>query len=76
MVDVDHMIGLLRKLDYAYTYRQSIGFFLHRAVRRERDCIRFKDFGLKFDFYLEYGLKHSECDRNLRLHFPSFLAWT
>lgn len=73
-IDVDHMIDLLQKLDYTYPYHQSIGFLLERAGRPERDCKRFKDFGLEFDFYLDYGLKRPEYDRNWRLCFPSFLA--
>jgi hypothetical protein len=72
-IDVDHMIGLLRKLDYAYPYHQSIGFLLHRAGCPERDCKKFKDFGVEFDFYLDYGLKRPAYDRNWRLFYPSHL---
>ncbi len=73
-IDVDHMIGLLRKLDYAYPYNQSIGFLLQRAGLSERDCKKFKDIGLDFDFFLDYGLYHPKYDPNWRMHYPSHLA--
>jgi predicted transcriptional regulator of viral defense system len=72
-IDVDHMIGLLQKVNYAYPYHQSIGFLLHRAGRPERDCRKFKDFGLEFDFFLDYGLKRPSYDENWRLYYPSHL---
>jgi len=73
-IDVDHMIGLLQKFDYAYPYHQSIGFLLEQGGRPERDCKRFKDFGLKFDFHLDYGLKGPAYNRNWRLYHPSLPA--
>ena len=73
-IDVDHMIGLLRTLDYAYPYHQSIGFLLERAGRPDRDCKRFKEFGMEFDFYLDYGLKRPAYDRNWRLYHPELEA--
>ena len=72
-IDVDHMIGLLQKVNYAYPYHQSIGFLLHRTGRPERDCRKFKDFGLEFDFFLDYGLKRPSYDENWRLYYPSHL---
>jgi len=72
-LDVDHMIKLFQKLDYAYPYHQSIGFLLERAGRTVRECKKFKDFGLKFDFYLDYDLKHPAYDRSWRLFYPALL---
>jgi len=72
-VDIDHMIALLQKVSYAYPYHQSIGFLLYRAGRPERDCKKFKEFGLEFDFFLDYGLKHPAYDGNWRLYYPSHL---
>jgi hypothetical protein len=73
-IDIDHMIGLLRKLNHAYPYHQSIGFLLQGAERPERDCKRFQDLGVEFDFYLDYGLKHPAYDRKWRLYIPPFLT--
>ncbi|MGO8788321.1 MAG: hypothetical protein ACLQVL_13190 [Terriglobia bacterium] len=72
-INVDHMIGLLRRVNYAYPYHQSIGFLLYRAGRPERDCKKLKDFGLEFDFFLDYGLKRPAYDENWRLYYPSHL---
>jgi len=73
-IDVHHMIALLRELGYAYPYHQSIGFLLERAGRPRRDCEKFKDFGLEFDFFLDYCLKRPAYDRNWRLYYPRELA--
>jgi len=70
-INVDHMIELLRMLDYAYPYHQSIGFLLERAGRPETDCNRFKEIDMEFDFYLDYGLKRPTYDRNWRLYYPA-----
>jgi hypothetical protein len=73
-IDVEHMISLIHKLDYAYPYHQSIGFLLQHAGRPERDCEKFKDFGLDFDFFLDYGLERPAYDRNWRLYYPPRMA--
>ena len=73
-IDVHHMIGLVRELDYAYPYHQSIGFLLERAGRPKRDCEKLREFGLEFDFFLDYRLKRPAYDRNWRLYYPSELA--
>ena len=70
-IDIHHMIGLVRELDYAYPYHQSIGFLLERAGRPKRDCEKLKEFGLEFDFFLDYRLKRPAYDRNWRLYYPS-----
>jgi hypothetical protein len=73
-VNIGHMIWLLQKIDYAYPYHQSIGFLLQRAGRSERECRQFKDLGLDFDFFLDYGLKRPEYDSTWRLYYPLRLA--
>ena len=72
--DVEHMIELIHKLGYAYPYHQSIGFLLQHAGLRERECERFRDFGLHFDFFLDYGLQRPAYDRNWRLYYPPRMA--
>ena len=66
------MIGLLRRvicLPLSPINRVS----LYCAGRPERDCKKLKDFGLEFDFFLDYGLKRPAYDENWRLYYPSHL---
>lgn len=72
-VDIDHLIEMLHKLNYAYPYHQAIGFLLERSGLAVKECERFKRLGLQFDFYLDYDIKDPVYDRNWRLYFPSFL---
>jgi predicted transcriptional regulator of viral defense system len=72
-VDIDHMIELLKTLDYAYPYHQSIGFLLERAGRPEADCSKLRKIGTVFDFYLDYGLKQPAYNRKWRLYYPRSL---
>ncbi|MGB0014127.1 MAG: hypothetical protein WBQ03_21190 [Candidatus Sulfotelmatobacter sp.] len=44
-VDVDHMIKLLKNMQYVYPYHQSIGFLLERAGRTEEECRKLKKLG-------------------------------
>jgi predicted transcriptional regulator of viral defense system len=39
-IDVDHLIKLLKKMDYVYRYHQSIGFLLERTGAAESECRR------------------------------------
>ena len=72
-VDVDHMIELLKSLDYAYPYHQSIGFLLERAGQPEADCCELREMGTVFDFYLDYGLKQPAYDKKWHLYYPRSL---
>ena len=71
-VNIAHMIELLKILDYAYPYHQSIGFLLERAGT-EADCEEFTKAGMNFDFYLDYGFKHSAYDSKWKLYYPPSL---
>ncbi|HYM76245.1 MAG TPA: hypothetical protein VE377_09735 [Candidatus Dormibacteraeota bacterium] len=69
-IDIDHMIDLLQRLDHAYPYHQAISFLLERAGRSSTDCQKFEALGKKFDFYLDYGMKHPDFNKKWRLYYP------
>ena len=73
-VDVSHMIQLLKRLDHAYPYHQSIGFLLERAGYSDAGCVKLEALGKKFDFYLDYGMKHPKYNTRWRLHYPASLS--
>lgn len=61
----------LEKLDYMYPYHQAIGFYLERAGYTESEYRRFKDYDLRFDFYLAYSMKKKSFDEQWRIYYPS-----
>jgi predicted transcriptional regulator of viral defense system len=73
-IDVDHMIDLLHRIDYAYPYHQAIGFLLERAGRTSADCQKFEALGKEFDFYLDYGMKLPAFNKKWRLYYPTSLG--
>src|SRR5216684_7346263 len=72
-VSVNTLIATLKKLNYVYPYHQIIGFYMQRAGYEEKRYGRLKSLGLNFDFYLTYGVKEPEFDRQWRLHYPKGL---
>jgi predicted transcriptional regulator of viral defense system len=72
-VSVGTLLATLKKLDYVYPYHQAIGFYMQRAGYSKSQYSRLKSIGLKYDFYLAYGLKDKEYDSDWRLFFPKSL---
>ena len=72
-IDVDHLIKLLKKMDYVYPYHQSIGFLLERAGAAENECRRLTQLGTQFDFYLDYKIKNPAYSKKWRLYYPPLL---
>jgi predicted transcriptional regulator of viral defense system len=72
-VNISHMTEILKTLDYAYPYHQSIGFLLERAGLPEADYKNFRKLGTHFDFHLDYGLKHPAYDSKWHLYYPRSL---
>ncbi len=63
----------LKKMNYLYPYHQAIGFLMSRAGYPEQLLARMRKLGIRFDFYLDYGLKDPEYDSEWRVFFPKGL---
>jgi len=69
-VSVGVLVATLRKLEYIYPFHQAIGFYMERAGYPESKYARLRELGLKFNFYLSYGVKDPEYVPNWRIYIP------
>jgi len=72
-VSINKLVSYLNKIGYGYPYHQAIGFYMARAGYRESQLSLLRKKEIKFDFYLDYGLKVVDYDSNWRIFFPKGL---
>lgn len=69
-VSVPHLATMLQQLEYVYPYQQTIGFYLQNAGHPLSSLRPLRDFGLKFDFYLEHATRQPTFDSTWRIYVP------
>jgi len=67
------IVQILKRLDYAYPYHQSIGFVMERAGFEKQQLDLLRNEGINFDFYLDYQIRNKAYDDTWRLYFPKGL---
>ncbi len=73
-VNVSKLLSSLKKMNYVYPYHQAIGFYMERAGYPEKHWTRLKRFGIKYNFYLTYGLPSDKMyDSKWRIYYPNGL---
>jgi hypothetical protein len=72
-VVIADLVLLLRKTKYVYPYHQAIGFLLERAGRSPQELEPLRALGVRFKFYLDYGMKSPAFDAGWKLHYPKAL---
>lgn len=69
-IDFEKILNILKKLDYKYPYHQSLGFYLERAGANSEILKKFSEFGIDFNFYLDYSMTSTKLDKSWRVYFP------
>ena len=70
-LNVKRLIEYLRKLNYTYPFHQAIGYYMDRSGKYSADQLALlRDFEMRYDFYLDYGLKQTDYIKDWRLHVP------
>jgi len=64
------LLELLEKLDYRYPYHQSLGFYLEKAGAPNKELQKFRDIGIKFNFYLDYSMASTSFNQSWRVFHP------
>jgi predicted transcriptional regulator of viral defense system len=69
-MSVDRLLAILKKLDHAYPYHQSIGFLMQKTGYPEKSCAKLRALGLNYDFYLAHGMQQPAYSNDWRLFHP------
>jgi predicted transcriptional regulator of viral defense system len=70
----DRLIDVLRKLDYAYPYHQSVGFLMERAGYAEGQFSPLHRLSVSHKFYLDYGISNPAFDEKWQIFYPTGLT--
>ena len=73
-VSIPEIGRLLAKTKYVYPYHQAIGFLLERAGVPATALAPLRKQPIRFDFYLDYGMKETSFDEAWKLHYPANLG--
>ncbi|KKM20251.1 hypothetical protein LCGC14_1647360 [marine sediment metagenome] len=70
-VDIEKLVGMLRRLEYRYPFHQAIGCYMDKAgVYSKNDIAMLREFGFDFDFYLTYQMSKPVYLEKWRLFVP------
>src|SRR5204863_201070 len=70
-VSIDILITYLKQLDYVYPYHQVIGFYMEKSgIYEASEIDLLKKIGMKYNFYLAYGIKKPQFVTEWKLYIP------
>jgi len=70
-VSINKLIAYLQRIGHAYPFHQAIGFYLEKTgVYSESQMELVRRIPMKFDFYLEHGMKNPDYSPKWKLFFP------
>jgi hypothetical protein len=70
---IEGIADLLEKTDYSYPYHQALGFLLSRSGVSDRRLTPLNRRGIRFKFYLDYGMSHPAFDPLWKIYYPKDL---
>jgi hypothetical protein len=72
-VSISRVADLLELTAYSYPYHQALGFLLQRAGVPQDQLIPLKNKGIRFKFYLDYGMTNPVYDPVWNIYYPNDL---
>lgn len=73
-VSITKLKNTLEKLDHKYPYHQAIGFYMKIAGNYTNSQMNeMKNYGLKWDFYLQNKMKNKSHSKEWRIYYPKGL---
>lgn len=72
-VSLGKLSEILKKLDYAYPYHQTIGFYLDRSGKYDEETV-YKEFGQeepRLKFYLTYSMMRKKYSEKWAVYYPA-----
>jgi len=69
-ISVNKLLSVLNKMNFIYPYYQLIGFYLEKAGYPESTLKLFKQYEIKYNFYLTYQMKDKEFSERWRVYYP------
>ena len=74
-VKVKDLLAVLARLDHAYPYHQSVGFYMERAGFDRSALALLRELGTAYDFHLAHAMKGTtRFDRKWRVRYPASLG--
>jgi len=73
-INIDKLLEIYRKLDFVYTYSQTIGFFFEKLGMKKKASVIYNEFPPKQKFYIDRNAKSSwKYDDKWKLYYPKEL---
>ncbi len=69
-VSIASLIQILKKLDHAYPFHQTLGFYLERAGASRVATKPLHEMNLTYDFYLDNKIKKPNHDPYWKIYYP------
>jgi hypothetical protein len=70
-VSINRLVAMLRKLNFAYPYHQTIGYYLERAGYKPSQIDLIRRLPIEHDFYLMHQMGETSYIKQWRLSVPS-----
>ena len=69
---VSEIMAAYEEMEFTYPYHQALGFYLAKAGYPQAEVNAFKQYGLNFDFYLDYAIPSAKrlYDSQWRIYYP------